>query len=61
MTYECEVLTRRLCDVQECDKGRIHNENSKKFPWSHCSNCSGKGYVEEWVDLRILLRQMIDL
>lgn len=59
--YDYEVLTRRMCDVQECQNGRIHNENSKKFPWSHCSNCNGKGHVEEWIDLKTLIRQMINV
>lgn len=58
MRYDCEVLTRRPCDVQECKHGRIIFD-AKRNVWDHCSNCKGKGYVESWMDLRELIKDIM--
>ena len=60
MHDQYEVLTRRICDIQECKQGRIPMDNAQ-LPWDHCHNCDGTGYVKEWIDVRTLIQQVINV
>ena len=56
--YYPEVQIRRLCSIQECDKGKIWTSSAKRS-WEACSNCDGTGYITEWCDLRDLIKELI--
>jgi DnaJ-class molecular chaperone len=48
-----EVWTRRFCNNFTCRGG--YDEHTKK----NCVMCKGKGYIEEWEFLDVLLKKAI--
>lgn len=55
MNEDYEVMTRKLCMERNCHSGYTDEKFKVK-----CTECKD-GWVIEWVDLRTLLRQMINI
>lgn len=59
-----QVCIRKPCDYYECDDGKVYahttlGRSTTKFV--ECDACKGKGYVEEWVELKELLQKFINI
>lgn len=55
-----EVLTRKLCDYFDCVEGKDLGRRKSNKTYEKCEACNGKGYIEEWVDVAMLLRDSIN-
>lgn len=56
MDQDYEVQTRKWCPKTTCSGGWVMGTRKEK-----CGNCNGTGYVYEWLDLRTLIRQIINI
>lgn len=59
MALPVQVLTRTLCSDIDCHNGKDLGRKKRNNTYEDCESCSGKGYIEEWIDLSTLLNNAI--